>query len=74
MQELLLQDKLVVFLHLQGCDTNGHAHRPYSSTYLNNIKVVDNIAERVYNLVEDYFKDNRTTYIFTADHGMSDKG
>lgn len=74
LKELLLQDNLVVFLHLLGCDSNGHAHKPYSSIYLNNVKVVDNIAARVYNLVEDYFKDNRTAYIFTADHGMSDKG
>ncbi|KAA8548057.1 hypothetical protein F0562_004682 [Nyssa sinensis] len=74
LKQLLLQDNLVVFLHLLGCDSNGHAHRPYSSIYLNNVKVVDRIAERVYNLVESYFKDNRTAYIFTADHGMSDKG
>uniref|UniRef100_A0A2N9FZC0 GPI ethanolamine phosphate transferase 1 n=1 Tax=Fagus sylvatica TaxID=28930 RepID=A0A2N9FZC0_FAGSY len=74
LKELLQQDKLVIFLHLLGCDSNGHAHRPYSSIYLNNVKVVDSIAERVYHLVEDHFKDNRTAYIFTADHGMSDKG
>ncbi|XP_024024305.1 GPI ethanolamine phosphate transferase 1 [Morus notabilis] len=74
LKELLLQDNLVIFLHLLGCDSNGHAHRPYSSIYLNNVKVVDNIAVRVYNVLEDYFKDNRTAYIFTADHGMSDKG
>ncbi|KAF4376589.1 hypothetical protein F8388_025460 [Cannabis sativa] len=36
--------------------------------------VVDDIAARVYNLLEDYYRDNRTSYIFTADHGMSDKG
>ncbi|PKU61868.1 phosphatidylinositol glycan, class N [Dendrobium catenatum] len=74
LRELLLQDNVVIFLHLLGCDTNGHAHRPYSSIYLNNVKVVDQIAENVYNIVENYFKDNRTAYIFTADHGMSDKG
>lgn len=74
LKELLHQDKLVVFLHLLGCDSNGHAHRPYSSIYLNNVKVVDKIAERVYHLLEDYYRDNRTSYIFTADHGMSDKG
>ncbi|KAG0471833.1 hypothetical protein HPP92_016379 [Vanilla planifolia] len=74
LQKLLGQDSLVIFLHLLGCDTNGHAHRPYSSIYLNNVKVVDRIAENVHNLVESYFKDNRTAYIFTADHGMSDKG
>ncbi|XP_052194978.1 uncharacterized protein LOC127803025 [Diospyros lotus] len=74
LKQLLLQDKLIIFLHLLGCDSNGHAHRPYSSIYLNNVKVVDRIAERVYNIVENYFKDNQTAYIFTADHGMSDKG
>ncbi|KAM0867631.1 hypothetical protein ACQ4PT_041884 [Festuca glaucescens] len=74
LRQLLLQDKLVIFLHLLGCDSNGHAHRPYSSIYLNNVKVVDEIAERMYNLMETYFNDNQTAYVFTADHGMSDKG
>ncbi|KAI3474853.1 hypothetical protein Pfo_030164 [Paulownia fortunei] len=74
LKQLLQQDNLVIFLHLLGCDSNGHAHRPYSSVYLNNVKVVDRIAERVYNLVQSYFKDNLTAYVFTADHGMSDKG
>uniref|UniRef100_A0A0E0NGY5 GPI ethanolamine phosphate transferase 1 n=1 Tax=Oryza rufipogon TaxID=4529 RepID=A0A0E0NGY5_ORYRU len=74
LRQLLLQDKLVIFLHLLGCDTNGHAHRPYSNIYLNNVKVVDQIAESMYNLMESYFNDNQTAYVFTADHGMSDKG
>ncbi|KAK6155161.1 hypothetical protein DH2020_009409 [Rehmannia glutinosa] len=74
LKQLLQQDNLVIFLHLLGCDSNGHAHRPYSPVYLNNVKVVDHIAERVYNLVQNYFKDNLTSYVFTADHGMSDKG
>eukprot|EP01018_Ginkgo_biloba_P022729 Gb_08705 [translate_table: standard] len=74
LKQVLHQDKLVIFLHLLGCDTNGHAHRPYSSIYLNNIKVVDYGVEKTYNLIEEYFKDNQTAYIFTADHGMSDKG
>ncbi|XWS40792.1 hypothetical protein CRYUN_Cryun17cG0025900 [Craigia yunnanensis] len=74
LKKLLQQDNLVIFLHLLGCDSNGHAHRPFSSIYLNNVKVVDHIAKRVYNLLESYYKDNRTSYIFTADHGMSDKG
>ncbi|XP_074302204.1 uncharacterized protein LOC141633684 isoform X1 [Silene latifolia] len=74
LQQSLEQDNVVIFLHLLGCDSNGHAHRPFSSIYLNNVKVVDRIAERVYEIVEDHFKDNKTAYIFTADHGMSDKG
>ncbi|KAL2528814.1 sulfuric ester hydrolase [Forsythia ovata] len=74
LKQLLHQDNLVIFLHLLGCDSNGHAHWPYSSIYLNNVKVVDRIAERVYDLIQSYFKDNLTAYVFTADHGMSDKG
>ncbi|KAJ3679633.1 hypothetical protein LUZ60_017644 [Juncus effusus] len=73
-RDMLQQDKLVVFLHLLGCDTNGHAHRPYSPIYLNNVKVVDGIAKEVYELMEGYYGDNGTVYVFTADHGMSDKG
>ncbi|CAN4082504.1 unnamed protein product [Withania somnifera] len=40
--------------------------------YENDI-MVHKIAEKVYNLVQDYYKDHQTAYIFTADHGMSDK-
>ena len=36
----LNQDKVVFFLHLLGLDTNGHAHKPFSSVYLDNIKLV----------------------------------
>lgn len=74
LKQLLHKDNLVIFLHLLGCDSNGHAHRPYSSIYLNNVRVVDRIAEKVYDLIQSYFKDNLTSYVFTADHGMSDKG
>lgn len=70
-----LEDKgLVIFLHLLGCDTNGHAHRPYSDIYLNNINLVDRGIESTVKLMEGYFPDGRTAYVFTADHGMSNKG
>lgn len=64
----------IAFLHLLGCDTNGHAHRPYSDVYLSNIRVVDQGVSLIYRLMEDSFKDKRTVYVFTADHGMSNKG
>ncbi|KAJ7541011.1 hypothetical protein O6H91_10G041200 [Diphasiastrum complanatum] len=74
LHKLLASDQLVIFLHLLGCDTNGHAHRPYSSIYLNNIRVVDEGVENVIKLIEEHFADEKTAYVFTADHGMSDKG
>ncbi|RDL33711.1 putative GPI ethanolamine phosphate transferase 1 [Venustampulla echinocandica] len=70
----LRQDKVVFFLHLLGIDTNGHAFRPYSKEYLNNIKVVDQGIEEVTKIIEDFYNDDKTAYVFTADHGMSDWG
>lgn len=71
---ILKQDKLVFFLHLLGLDTTGHGYRPYSKEYLNNIKVVDKGVQEIYTLIEDFYQDGNTAYVFTADHGMSDWG
>ncbi|KAG9231212.1 GPI ethanolamine phosphate transferas-like protein [Amylocarpus encephaloides] len=70
----LREDKIVFFLHLLGLDTNGHAYRPYSKEYLNNIKVVDEGIKEITNLIEDFYNDDKTAFVFTADHGMSDWG
>ncbi|KAI9888145.1 MAG: Glycosyl phosphatidyl inositol anchor synthesis [Watsoniomyces obsoletus] len=70
----LREDQLVFFLHLLGLDTTGHAYRPYSKEYLNNIKVVDEGVREITELIEDFYGDQRTAYVFTADHGMSDWG
>ncbi|KAJ5807112.1 glycosyl phosphatidyl inositol anchor synthesis [Penicillium riverlandense] len=70
----LRDDKLVFFLHLLGLDTTGHAFRPYSKEYLHNIKIVDKGVQSVTKLVQDFYGDGKTAFVFTADHGMSDKG
>ncbi len=70
----LREDKLVFFLHLLGLDTTGHSYRPYSKEYLHNIKVVDQGVQEVTKLVEDFYNDGKTAFVFTADHGMSDFG
>ena len=70
----LRQDKSVFFLHLLGLDTTGHAYRPYSKEYLNNIKVVDEGVKEISKIVEDFYNDGKTAFVFTADHGMSDWG
>ena len=68
------QDKVVFFLHLLGLDTTGHSYRPYSAEYLYNLKVVDQGVKEITELIDRFYGDGRTAYVFTADHGMSDWG
>lgn len=70
----LRKDKNVFFLHLLGLDTTGHSHRPYSWQYLHNIQIVDEGVKEMTQLIEDFYNDGKTAYVFTADHGMSDWG
>jgi phosphatidylinositol glycan class N len=70
----LSQNRIVFFLHLLGIDTTGHAFRPFSQEYLRNIQVVDQGVQEISTIIHDYYGDDRTAYIFTADHGMSDWG
>ncbi|KAL2838371.1 Phosphatidylinositolglycan class N-domain-containing protein [Aspergillus pseudoustus] len=70
----LREDKLVFFLHLLGIDTTGHGYRPYSKEYARNIKLVDEGVKEITQLVENFYGDGKTAFVFTADHGMSDWG
>ncbi|KAF8204456.1 Phosphatidylinositolglycan class N-domain-containing protein [Mycena galopus ATCC 62051] len=64
----------VFFLHLLGLDTTGHSYRPFSQEYMDNIQVVDDIVRRTETLLQQFYQDEDTSYIFTADHGMSTIG
>lgn len=71
----LLEDKNILFLHLLGIDTNGHAHRPMSQQYLDNIALVDSGVAELESIIEDFFDyDGKTAYVFTSDHGMTNWG
>ncbi|KAI1889039.1 hypothetical protein AGOR_G00174950 [Albula goreensis] len=68
-------EKIVFFLHLLGIDTNGHAHRPMSREYLENVGLVDAGVKEVVSVIEDFFEnDGRTSFVFTSDHGMTNWG
>ncbi|KAJ7837393.1 Phosphatidylinositolglycan class N-domain-containing protein [Mycena olivaceomarginata] len=64
----------VLFLHLLGLDTTGHSYRPFSPEYMKNIQVVDQIVRQTETLLQQFYQDDDTSYIFTADHGMSTIG
>eukprot|EP00058_Branchiostoma_floridae_P019173 XP_002604662.1 hypothetical protein BRAFLDRAFT_94824 [Branchiostoma floridae] len=69
----LQQSRVVLFLHLLGIDTSGHAYRPMSSEYLENIRLVDAGIQKTVGLLEDFYQhDGQTAYVFTSDHGMTD--
>uniref|UniRef100_A0A183DQJ2 GPI ethanolamine phosphate transferase 1 n=1 Tax=Gongylonema pulchrum TaxID=637853 RepID=A0A183DQJ2_9BILA len=70
----LHSDRAVFFLHLLGLDTIGHGFKPHSANYIDNIEVVDSGIENVTRLVENFYDDNRTAFMFTSDHGMTDWG
>ena len=70
----LAEDKNVFFLHLLGIDTNGHAHRPTSKEVIDNLKYVDTEIEKIVQVIDSYFGDDKTAYVFTSDHGMTDWG
>jgi phosphatidylinositol glycan class N len=57
-----------------GLDTNGHGHRPHSKEYLNNIKLVDKGLKKVEKWMNDFYKDDLTAFVMTADHGMNNRG
>ncbi|NWT40655.1 PIGN transferase, partial [Chroicocephalus maculipennis] len=71
----LHEDKVVLFLHLLGIDTNGHAHRPNSREYKENIKKVDKGIKEIASMIENFYgNDGKTAFILTSDHGMTDWG
>lgn len=71
----LHSDKIVFFLHLLGLDTNGHSHLPMSEMYLNNIRIVDEGIKKVTEQLNEFYNnDGKTSYVFTADHGMGNRG
>lgn len=69
------EEKVVFFLHLLGIDTNGHAHRPSSREYKDNIKKVDDGVKEIVSIFKRFYGDDgKTAFVFTSDHGMTDWG
>jgi len=71
----LRTDGAVFFLHLLALDTIGHAAKPHSPRYTAQITAVDKGVARIERLFDEFFgHDGTTAFVFTGDHGMSDRG
>ena len=42
--------------------------------YADNLRFVDDGIRRVEQLINEYYQDNATAFVFTSDHGMTDWG
>ncbi|KRX90061.1 GPI ethanolamine phosphate transferase 1 [Trichinella pseudospiralis] len=74
LRSMVMEEKVVFFLHLLGTDVAGHSYKPHSEEYEKSILLVDRGIERLYELFEKFFNDEQTAYVFTSDHGMTDWG
>eukprot|EP00762_Andalucia_godoyi_P004596 ANDGO_05140.mRNA.1 GPI ethanolamine phosphate transferase 1 len=73
MERKMKTPKAAFFLHLMGPDTSGHAQDPQANTYMEVIRNIDNRIKNLSETVNAYYGDEKTVFVFTADHGMTDK-
>lgn len=68
------RDGMVIFMHLAGIDTSGHRFGSLSPLYEDGARAVDRLVTEVERLTREFFKDDKTLYIFTSDHGFPNEG
>ena len=66
----LSSNKIAFLIHLVETDGVGHSKGPKSQPIKDHLIVLDSYYQTIYNFFNEYYGDNRTTFIITADHGM----
>ncbi|CAK1540050.1 unnamed protein product [Leptosia nina] len=75
LKQKLHSKKVIFFLHLLGTDTAGHTHKPKTENFLTTLRHVDNGIKDIERIIRDFYDDDgKTTFLMTADHGMTDWG
>ncbi|KAH8243458.1 hypothetical protein KR032_007508 [Drosophila birchii] len=65
---------VVFFVHLSDMKFAGQTFKPTSSKFKDRLNTTEQVVRQIYDLFEGVFKDKRTTYLLTSDHGMTDDG
>jgi phosphatidylinositol glycan class N len=69
-----LNKKKISFLfHIIQTDTIGHKDGPKSQRFVNHLSGLDSYYKKLEKAFNDFYQDNKTTFIITADHGMDDR-
>jgi len=45
-----------------------------NNRYLDNIRVFDEGIKKIEEIARDFFQDDQTAFVFSSDHGMSNRG
>lgn len=72
--ELQNEKGVVFFLHLLGLDIAGHIHKPGTDLFLETLHSTEKGVYEMYEQFEQMFPDQKTAYILTSDHGMTNHG
>ena len=70
LNNMLNQNKIIFVHHLDYSDRIGHAVGPTSERLKKHFAKLDNHFHQLEQDFNNFYKDNRTTFIITSDHGM----
>ncbi|XP_020799761.1 GPI ethanolamine phosphate transferase 1 [Drosophila serrata] len=65
---------MVFFIHLADMKFAGQTYKPTSTQFKERLNFTEQVVRQIYDLFEGVFKDKRTTYLLTSDHGMTNNG
>lgn len=72
LNNMLNQNKILFVHHLNYSDRIGHVYGPTSKRLKNHFKKLDKRFRQLEQDFNNFYKDNRTTFIITSDHGMNE--
>ena len=69
----LNRTKIAFLYHLIQTDSIAHAEGGKSNRLINHLSKLDSYFQQFEQTFNDFYQDNKTTFIITADHGMDDR-